>query len=194
MSSTFTWRAGLTVLVGWALCETPRGAASLYPMMKKIQTLVLLVGTVVALAAGAGCSKKTGGDSHGHHHHTAPHGGTLVELGDHQFNLEFVRDAATGTLTAYVLDGHAEKFIRISLPIIPVTATVGGVPQPLALKATANAATGEMIGDTSQFVAQADWLKTTDTFTVTIPALEVRGARFADVTFNFPKGSNDHGH
>jgi len=163
-------------------------------MMKKIKTLVVLVGTVLALAAGTGCSKKSDGHSHGHHHHTAPNGGTLVEIGDHQYNLEFVRDAAAGTLTAYVLDGHAEKFIRVSLTIIPIVATVGGVPQPLELKATASAATGEMVGDTSQFVAQADWLKTTESFDVVIPALEIRGAKVNDVKFNFPKGADDHAH
>jgi hypothetical protein len=163
-------------------------------MMKKIKTLVVLIGTVVALAVGAGCSKKSEKHAHGHHHHTAPHGGTLVELGDHQFNLELVRDAATGTLTAYVLDGHAENFVRISLPMLPITATVGGVPQPLSLMATANAATGETIGATSQFVAQADWLKTTGSFDVVIPMIEVRGTKFADVKFNFPKGADDHGH
>ncbi len=163
-------------------------------MTKKIQMGVLLVGMVVALAAGAGCSKKTGGHDHGHHHHTAPHGGTLVELGDHQFNLELVRDAAMGTLTVYVLDGHAENFVRISPPMLPITATVGGMPQPLALMATANAATGETIGATSQFVAQADWLKTTEKFDGVIPAIEIRGAKFADVKFNFPKGTHDHGH
>lgn len=161
--------------------------------MKTLRALLAVSTAVSGLLLLSACSKKSGHDhAHGHHHHTAPHGGTLVEIGDHQFNLEFVRDPAAGTLTAYVLDGHAENFVRISAPIIPVMATVGGTSMPLALKATANAATGETVGETSQFVAQADWLKTTEKFDVAIPALEIRGAKFAEVKFNFPKGSDDH--
>lgn len=160
--------------------------------MKNPSAFLAVVAAVLVSCSFSACSKKSNGHSHGHHHHTAPNGGTLVEIGEHQYNLEFVRDHAAGTLTAYVLDGHAEKFIRLSLTIIPIVATVGGQPQPLALNATANAATGEMVGDTSQFVAQADWLKTTASFDVVIPALEIRGAKVSDLKFNFPKGADDH--
>jgi hypothetical protein len=155
--------------------------------------LTALIASLGLLFVSA-CSKKSG-DGHAHgHHHTAPHGGTLVELGEHQFNLEVVRDAAAGTFTAYVLDGHAENFVRVPLPAIPITAMVNGMPQPLLLTASANPATGETVGNTSAFTAQADWLKTTGSFDVTIPALEIRGSTFADVKFNFPKGADDHGH
>ncbi|WP_138223104.1 hypothetical protein [Nibricoccus aquaticus] len=165
-------------------------------MTKKIKVLVLVIGAAVALVAGAGCSKKSGGDghSHAHHHHTAPHGGTLVELGDHQYNLELVRDAGAGTLTVYLLDGHAENFVRVPMPVIALVATVKGVAQPLTMMATANAATGETVGSTSQFVAQAEWVKTAEQFEVVVPGIEIRGAKFTDVKFNFPKGSDDHGH
>ncbi|MBK7495896.1 MAG: hypothetical protein IPI28_11060 [Candidatus Omnitrophica bacterium] len=47
-------------------------------------------------------------DSHDHnhdHHHAAPHGGTMVALGDHMAHLELVLDSQNGTLTAYILDG-----------------------------------------------------------------------------------------
>ena len=63
-----------------------------------------------------------GGDSSPHHQHhdvhIAPHGGTLVELGDHEFNLEFVHEEDTGSLGIYVLGPHAEKYLRISQPSI----------------------------------------------------------------------------
>ena len=43
-----------------------------------------------------------------------------MELGEHAYNLELVRDAEAGKLVAYVLDGHAENFIRIAAPSIEV--------------------------------------------------------------------------
>ena len=86
---------------------------------------------VLLLCTFAGCSKNSeykdyskapGGEAHaGHNHshghvHTAPHGGTLVELGNHAYNVELLRDPATGKLTAWILDAHAENFIRIKAP------------------------------------------------------------------------------
>jgi hypothetical protein len=138
----------------------------------------------------AACAKK---DAHDHtvsgtHVHTAPHGGTLIELGEHAFSLELVRDAAEGKLTAYVLDGHAENFVRIKGSSFDVIATVGGETRPLTLKAVANTATGETVGDTSQFETQADWLKTTETFDAVLPQLDIRGSAFTKIALNFPKG------
>src|SRR5579872_3126525 len=53
---------------------------------------------------------------HDHHHHHAekgPHGGALVAIDQDDAHLEVVLDDETGTLTAYVLDGHAEKAVAI---------------------------------------------------------------------------------
>ena len=144
----------------------------------------LLAATTLLFTA---CGKK-----HDHsaqkHAHTAPHGGTLVELGDHAYNLEFVRDAATGKLSAYVLDGHAENFIRLKAASFEVVASGGAEKRVLVFKPVANPATGETVGDTSQFDAQADWLKTTAAFDATLTSLEIRGTTFSAIPFNFPKG------
>ena len=152
-------------------------------------TLRTLLATVL-LSTLTACAKKDEHAGHNHsapakHVHTAPHGGTLVELGDHAFNLELVRDAATGKLTAYVLDSHAESFVRISTPSFEITATVAGAKQKLSLGAVANAATGEKIGATSQFEATADWLKTTAAFDGVITALTIRDNPFKNVPFKF---------
>src|SRR5207248_11682915 len=98
------------------------------------------------------------------HEHVAPHGGTPVVLGDEAYHLELVRDADAGKLTAYVLDGEMENFIRVKAATFEIVATVGGAKQTLTFHAVASAATGETVGNSSQFEAQADWLKTTATF------------------------------
>ena len=150
----------------------------------------LLVAPVFAafmLLTFSGCSRSESVSRSGGHSHTAPHGGTLVEVGEHDYNVELVRDAATGKLTAYVLDGHAENFIRITAPAIQLVAFTGGEKRPLSLRAVANPATGETVGDTSQFEAQADWLKSTSEFPGEIPALEIRGTRFQKVALYLRK-------
>lgn len=148
----------------------------------------LLAGLV--LCTFVACGKKD--DHAGHHHaaahaHTAPHGGSLILLGEHAFNLELVHDAAAGKLTAYLLDGHAEDFVRISAPSFEITATVAGAKKKLTFNAVANPATGEKNGATSQFEATADWLKTATTFNAVLESLTIRDNRFKDVAFTFPK-------
>jgi hypothetical protein len=124
------------------------------------------------------------------HEHKAPHGGTPVVLGNEAYHLELVRDAAEGKLTAYVLDGEMENFIRIKAPSLEVVANLGGEKRPLTLRAAANAMTGETVGDTAQFEATADWLKSTSMFDAVLTAIEIRGTKFERVAFNFPRGND----
>lgn len=155
--------------------------------MSPLLRLSLTLSLALFLAA---CGRKDAGPSHaGGHVHTAPHGGTLIEIGAHAYNLELLRDAAAGKLTAWVLDGHAENFVRLKIPAIEAVATLGAEKRPLSLKAVGNPATGETVGDTSQFEVQADWLKTGEGFTVTIPALEIRGTKFGPLTANYPQAA-----
>lgn len=143
---------------------------------------------LAALLLAAGCGKPAGGGGgHGGHVHTAPHGGLLVEVGEHAYNVELVRDADAGKLTAYILDGHAENFVRVAMPALELTAITGGEKKALKLAAVANAATGETVGNTSQFEAQADWLKKSGEFPGTISALEIKGTTFRDIAFYLKK-------
>lgn len=159
--------------------------------------LRLLLGLLLAAAAG-GCAKqdspvppdRDSAPAVAKHEHHPPHGGTPVVLGEEIYHLEFVLDAATGRLNAYVLDGEMENFIRVAAPSFEIVATVNGRPQPLTLAAVADAATGETVGDTSLFAASADWLKTTRTFDAVLTRLDIRGTTFAGVAFNFPKGND----
>jgi predicted small lipoprotein YifL len=124
------------------------------------------------------------------HEHRAPHGGAAVALGDEAYHLEFVLDQTAGKLTAFVLDGEMDKYIRVPTSGFAVLANVAGASQPLAFKAVGNSATGEVAGDTSTFEATAEWLKTVTSFDAVLTAIEIRGSTFSNVAFNFPKGND----
>ena len=138
-----------------------------------------------------------GGDSsphHQHHHvHIAPHGGTLVELGDHEFNLEFVHEEDTGSLGLYVLGAHAEKYLRISQSSISIRLAAGDESQEIILEAVANELTKETVGDTSYFSAQSDWLKR-HVFSGKIVSVDINGSIFADVSFDLGDSHEHHHH
>ena len=157
--------------------------------MKRILALSLAA-LVVAFSA---CSKQEPAPTAAapaKHEHKAPHGGTAVVLGNEAYHVELVRDPATGKLTAYVLDGEMENFIRVKAASFEVVASGGAEKRVLTFRAVANSATGETVGDTSCFEAQADWLKTEKTFDATLAALEIKGTPFTAVDFNFPKGND----
>lgn len=137
------------------------------------------------LFAGCGGESTPPADSHQAHAHVAPHGGTLVQIGEHQFNIEFVV-GPDGLLNAYVLDGHAEDFVRIQAASFTVVATVGGRQETLEFKAQASGATGETVGSTSAFQTRADWLKTTSTFDGVLQEIDINGTVFKSVQFKFP--------
>lgn len=175
----------------------------------KLQTFSLFA-VVVALAFGCrdshehdhgdghvhadGSTHSHGDDGHEHGHaHSAKFGGVLVELGEHQYQMEVVRDAEAGKMKAWLMDGHAENYVRVKAGGFDVTASAGGKTETLSFLAMPNSATGETVGDTSYFEAQADWLKTTAEFDARIVSLEVRGSKFENLKFNFPKG-NEGGH
>ncbi len=124
------------------------------------------------------------------HEHSAPHGGALVEFGEEFAHLEFVLDAATGKLTAYALDGEAEKPVRLKQGEIAVQIESPGNILNLKLTGVANALTGETAGDTSEFVAQSDQLKGLAKFDAAIKAVSIKGKDFKNIAFNFPKGSH----
>ena len=154
----------------------------------------------IALAAGlcSGCSKPENAAApakeaiHKHEHHP-PHGGAPVELGEEEYHVEIVRDASAGKLQAFVLDGELENFVRIAAPSLEITATVSGHEEKLTFLPIPNNATGEKVGDTSLFEAQADWLKTTPAYDAVLKEITVRTKTYTNVAFSFPKGSDEGG-
>ncbi len=132
-------------------------------------------------------SASTSPESPGHHH-VAPHGGALVELGEHAASIEFVFESASGTLTAYVLDAHAENPVRLSDGSLFVEIELEGNEEyiPLELRGVASSLTGESELDTSQFRGTEGALRGRDSFGGTIPAVTVLGTEFVDVAFQYP--------
>lgn len=125
------------------------------------------------------------GHDHGHgHSHDALHGGTVIVLGEEAYHLEVVHDHTTGRLTLYVLDGHMENFVRIKMPTVALSLTAGGTNHNLALAAVAQSATGEAVGDTSQFSTTAEWLRSAGKISGQIETIEIRGSLFTNIVFN----------
>jgi hypothetical protein len=158
-------------------------------MTTRLAALLLAIGMPMSLATSCAKSPEVTATS-AKHEHKPPHGGTPVVLGDEAYHIEFVRDATTGTLQAFVFDAELENFIRTSAPSFDIVVTVNGAPRTLMLKAVANSATGETVGDTSLFETQADWLKTTPSFDALLKSLTIRGTTFSGVAFNFPQGND----
>jgi len=138
-----------------------------------------------------GCDSKEEEKKGGKHEHKPPHQGTLVEFGEEFAHLELVLDPATGRLTGYVLDGEAEKPVRVEQKEIVLQ--VKGKPSEVAvpLQAIGNSLTGEKPGDTSEFTGQADALKGRKDFDAVVVDVTVKGKAFKNVEFNYPKGNEE---
>ncbi|MGD0089347.1 MAG: hypothetical protein ABSE73_05445 [Planctomycetota bacterium] len=135
-------------------------------------------------AAGAGSA----------HEHKAPHGGALIVFGEEFAHVELVLDGQSGKLTAYVLDGEAEKSVRVKQKEIELRLRFADKKEEtvaVTLKAVSNVLTGETAGDTSQFAGEAAALKGATRFSGAIAAVSVKGQEFKDVQFKFPEGNED---
>ena len=123
------------------------------------------------------------------HAHQAPHGGTLVVLGEEFAHIEVKVDSKTGALTAWVLDGECESAVRIAQTSVTIRVGDGATAVDVALGAVANALTGESVGDTSQFDGVSPRIVGLDRFAGTVLSVNVKGQRFENVTFRYPEGN-----
>ncbi|QOJ15421.1 MAG: hypothetical protein HRU75_12585 [Planctomycetia bacterium] len=125
------------------------------------------------------------------HQHLAPHGGVLVELGDHDANAEMLLDPDTGRLRLWLLDGCAANSLRSEadeirmLVILPATPDRGESMFNLTLDAVANPLTGETLGDTSEFSVTSEDLRGVRAFKGVIQRIEMHGERYSDVSFEY---------
>jgi hypothetical protein len=112
-----------------------------------------------------------------------------VTLGDEEAHIEFLVDAEAGTVTAWFFKPHMERYLRIKAESFVVLARLPDGEASMTFAAVANAGTGETIGDTSQFVARADWLASVVSFDAVLPEVSVRGRVYRSIAFNYPKGN-----
>jgi hypothetical protein len=102
-----------------------------------------------------GCSEHQHDESCGSHGGLHVHepllGGQLMALGEHGsgYNLEFLIDD-NNRLSIYILDAHAENFVRIEQESLQVNLS-DEKKTSITLYAVADSATGEKVGDTSHF-------------------------------------------
>lgn len=160
---------------------------------------------VLALALSTWIGVTSCGDSHGHDHdhdhphgeghvHVAPHGGTLVVLGEEFAHVEFTLDAETGELSAYMLSSHAENPIRLAQESFTLKVSPeDGAGFDLTVGAHADSLSDETVGDTSVFRVVDERLIGVEHFHGEIVALNgFKGQDFKDVEFHFPE-DEDHG-
>ena len=105
-------------------------------------------------------------------------------LGNHFAQLELVAGQNPGEWSIYVLDGGAERFVRIEQSQMSVT--MDG--QDVVFQAVANAATGESVGDTAQFSGSVEGLGKDNQFPVIIKEIVVNRQPFLMIEFDYPEG------
>ena len=119
--------------------------------MKCYTQLILCVFVLIFIS----CSENKTSDHSGHHVHVAPHGGELIELGEHGsgFNLELVLHEQ-GFLQIYVFDAHVENFVRISANSIELEIPgENNSSKTIICEPIEDPVTGETIGNTSLFTS-----------------------------------------
>ena len=124
------------------------------------------------------------------HYHAPPHGGVLVELGEHGsgYNLELYLEDQ-GYLQIFVWDAHVDNLVRIEQENVDLLIPEdNGTPKTIVCAAVTDAATGETVGDTSLFASSepmADQLPLKGV----IPSIKVIGKTYENVPFEFTGNS-----
>jgi len=141
--------------------------------MLRTQSFGLVLASALGLCA-AGCQPTTpsaatsgtedspppatvalGTDDHGHGHDEhghpteGPHHGPLIELGNEEYHAEVVHDDATGAVTLYLLDSHAEKSVTTTATEAVINLKHGDTPEQFKLAAQPEE--GNPTGQTSRF-------------------------------------------
>ena len=122
--------------------------------------------------------------AHDDHNHAPKYDGQLVELGDHEFQVELLLEPESGKLVAYLWDGHVERAVPATMKSLTVHATVGDEKVTLELTPVANPY-GDEAGKSSEYAGQSDKLKKIDHFDGELAAIEIAGKRFEAVAFRY---------
>jgi len=150
---------------------------------------------LVFAVAGCGEPDHEHGHGHEHHAHTSNYGGDLVELGDHEFQVDLLLDGEAGKLTAYLFDGHAERAVPAAMESFTIHAQLGGEEVAIEMKRVANPLVGIDDGKSSQYAGGSEKLKGLETFDGRIASITLAGKTFTDVAFHYePDHAHDHEH
>jgi hypothetical protein len=133
------------------------------------------------------------GPATGEHLHPPPHGGMLVELGEHGsgYQLElFLHEQ--GYLQIYVWDTHVDNLVRIAPEKIEVLIPdANGTQKTLVCDAMSDPITGETVGNTALFNSTE---KIGDKLPLNgvIPSLQILSQTYENISFEFPGNSAVH--
>ena len=122
----------------------------------------------------------------GYHVHSPLMGGELIAVGEHGsgYNLEIIIDELD-RLSIYILDAHAEGFVRISQPTLVVLINENNQSMVLKLDAVADSATGETVGDTSHF-RSSNSIQATTPFEGNIKSLAIGSRKYNQTKISYP--------
>ena len=117
----------------------------------------------------------------------APHGGTLIDLGDIAC-LELLLDRSAGNLTLFVLDHQAARPVRISQPAIEVMLDGAGPgdERRFALFALMPVKIGALVGSASTFSVRLKELRDVGRMSGRVLDVVVDQQEFRDVRFDYP--------
>jgi hypothetical protein len=124
--------------------------------------------------------------AHAEHVHVPQHGGSLIELGEHEANLELHCDRSTGTLSLYISDAHAENPVRIKAELLPIIIVISDGEIKLSLAAQASALSQETVGDSACFQITDPRLLTDASMRLRIPSLQVYNKTYSDIEGRIP--------
>ena len=135
------------------------------------------------------CSEHHDHSAHagGAHVHQPLRGGILLELGPHGsgHNLELLRNEKD-ELEIFILDAHAENYVRIKQPNIELS--LNDRNHTLTLDAVPDSATGETVGNTSLFRSNQS-IASLLPLQGKITAIQIGSKNYEQTAFSFSKNS-----
>jgi hypothetical protein len=128
-----------------------------------------------------------------HHNHAPKYGGQLIELGEHEFQVELLLYPESGKVEAYLWDGHVERAVPSAMTSMTVRAAVGGETIDVELKPAANPYADDEEGKSSKFAGQSDALKNLEHFDGELAKVTIAGKTFGAIDFHYHPGTGpDH--
>jgi hypothetical protein len=147
-----------------------------------IHTFFSLFSSALLLLCGCG-SDHHSSDHGGLHIHQPLRGGVLMELGKHGsgYNLEILQNP-DDQLEIFILDAHAENYVRIAQHTIELTLTDSN--QTISLGAVSDPATGETVGNSALFRAESN-ISSKLPLRGTLHSLKIGSKTYNDQPFEF---------